>query len=63
MNRVDISFSKEQLEYIKGKYSIILSTDITPKDTINTIMYNAGVEAVINSIAERTHGVLPLRPR
>ncbi len=63
MNRVDISFSKEQLEYIKSKYSINISTNITPNVSLNTIMYNAGIKAVVSSIEEKTIGVLPLRPR
>lgn len=62
MSKSNITFSKEQLEYIKSKYSIILSTNITPNIPINTIMYNAGVKAVVTSIEELTHGVIPLRP-
>ncbi len=57
------SFNKVQLDYINKKYNTIINHNITPKDSIETIMYNSGVLAVIKLIEEHTIGALPSKPR
>ena len=55
MQKHQVTFNQEQLEYLQFKYKTILSSTIYPSMDSNTIMYNAGVSLVINDIASKTH--------
>ena len=63
MERDNIQFSKQQLEYLRKRYNTAINHSIIPGDTLETIMYHAGVRDVISHVAALTVGGVPDRPR